>query len=72
MTYHMISAVSESLLAEVKSSFVNRCGDIVEVASFDIDGFRCWHDLSGNVVEIGSRIKMLDDTDLYMSCDWRY
>ena len=72
MTYHMISAVSESQLAEVKSSFVNRCGDIVEVASFDIDGFRCWHDLSGNVVEIGSRIKMLDDTDLYMSCNWRY
>lgn len=68
----MISAMSETQLSEVKAKYFNRCGNIIEIADFQIPGFKTWLDSEGNEISVGEKIKLISDLNLYMSCEWDY
>ena len=54
-------------------SYANRVGTRIEIAEFpDIEGFKCWHDVAGNIVSVGSYIYMTQTSSLFMSCDFEY
>lgn len=54
-------------------SYANRVGNRIEVAYFPgIEGFKCWHDVYGNIVSVGSYICMTQTSSLFMSCDFEY
>ena len=54
-------------------SYANRVGTRIEVADFpSIEGFKCWHDVDGNIVSVGSHIYMTQTSSLFMSCDFEY
>lgn len=54
-------------------SYANRVGNRIEVANFPgIEGFKCWHDINGNIVSVGSYIYMTQTSSLFMSCDFEY
>ena len=48
-------------------SYANRVGNRIEVANFPgIEGFKCWHDIYGNIVSVGSYIYMTQTSSLFM------
>ena len=54
-------------------SYANRVGTRIEVADFPgIEGFKCWHDVYGNIVSAGSYMYMTQTSSLFMSCDFEY
>ena len=54
-------------------SYANRVGNRIEVANFPgIEGFKCWHDIDGNIVSVGSYIYMTQTSSLFVSCDFEY
>ena len=73
INYYLTCYNSDGQASVQLVSYANRVGTRIEVADFPgIEGFKCWHDVYGNIISVGSYMYMTQTSSLFMSCDFGY